>query len=651
MKKILLVLLISLAGNSLYAQKQNLLSGKYSAEELKKVLIPQSEWMPFPKPDDREQWSKAEQAMMKAILAKAESFLDYDWPYIPATKSLLIERTGDRNEYQNMSFKKREVLGTMLIAEIFENKGRFIDPIINGVWSVCEESFWGVPAHLPKTKVYSGLMDTSDPFVDLFAAETATVLAWVDYFLGDKLDAVSPQIRKRIYNETNYRIFQPLMTNHHGWMSSNANGRRPNNWNPWICSNWLNAVLLLEKDDTKRSDAVAKVLTVLDNFLNPHPLDGGCDEGPGYWGAAAASLYDNIALLNLAVPHAFDDVYKDEKIRNMGKFIYRAQIGEQYFLNFADADPQPRMAADMIYRFGKDIQDDDMMMFGAFYREPPTGEISKSHYFRNFFALFIQDEFQNASQGLPLPQDVWLPDLQVMIARDKQGSTDGFFVAAKGGHNDESHNHNDIGNYIVYYDGLPLLIDVGRGTYTRKTFSDQRYDIWYNRSDYHNVPTINGKTQLPGSQYQAANVTYSKSNSYAQLTLDISKSYPEDAGINSWKRSIRLNRGENVHVMDVTDLKTAEAITQHLMTCYPSEVIRPGQVLIHYKGKSGEGKDFIVQYDAKKLQATVEKIKLVAMEDQGILSKWGDNIYRINFNATDSKKISQYTFEVLHKGK
>ncbi len=71
MKKILLVLLLFLAGNSLYAQKQNLLSGKYSAEELKKVLIPQAEWVPFPKPDDREQWSKADQAMMKAILAKA----------------------------------------------------------------------------------------------------------------------------------------------------------------------------------------------------------------------------------------------------------------------------------------------------------------------------------------------------------------------------------------------------------------------------------------------------------------------------------------------------------------------------------------------------------------------------------------------------
>ena len=96
---------------------------------------------------------------------------------------------------------------------------------------------------------------------------------------------------------------------------------------------------------------------------------------------------------------------------------------------------------------------------------------------------------KTAKQGLPLPKDVWLPDLQVMVARDEEGSTKGFYVAAKGGHNDESHNHNDIGNYVVYYDGQPLLIDVGRGTYTRKTFSDRRYEIWYNCSDYHNTPS------------------------------------------------------------------------------------------------------------------------------------------------------------------
>jgi len=650
MKKLLgSIFLLSIAAQVLVAQTQNLMSSKYSAEALKKILIPLADWKPFPKLDDREGWSKADQDMMKAYVAKAETFLDYKWPAIPATKSLLIARTGNRSEYETVSFEKRQVLGVLLLAEIAEDKGRFIDSIINGVWSICEESFWGVSAHLPQSKEYAGLMDVSAPFVDLFVAETATYLAWVDYYLGEKLDAVSPQLRKRIYFETNNRVFQPLLTKPHGWMKSDANGRRPNNWNPWICSNWLNAVLLLERNDAKRAEGVRKALTVLDEFLNPHPSDGGCDEGPSYWGAAAASLYDNVSLLNLASHDAFRYVYQDEKVKNMGKFIYRAQIGEKYFLNFADADPQPNLSGNLIYRYGKDIDDSDMMKFGAYYRKPEAGEPSTFHFFRNFFSLFLQDEYRKAEQGLPLPQDVWLPDLQVMAARDYSGSTNGFYVAAKGGHNDESHNHNDVGNYVVYYNGLPLVIDVGRGTYTRKTFSAKRYEIWYNCSDYHNVPTINGKTQPPGRRYEATDLSYKQGKTFTQFSLDISKAYPQEAGIVSFKRTIRLNRTKNVQVEDLVHLKQAIGLTQHLMTCYPSEVTKPGELVIHYKPAGGNARDFAIRYNKDQLQVSVEKVVLDDPEDEGIITKWGDTIYRINFKSTHPRTSDKISFNIALK--
>jgi hypothetical protein len=159
---------------SLPVAGQHLLGGKYSRSQLGPLLVPQARWTPFPKPGDRAGWARADQATLQAYVQRAETFLDYDWPAIPATKSLLIVRTGDRDEYQSVSFKKREVLGTLLLAEIHENRGRFIDPIINGVWSICEESFWGVPAHLPRSPEHAGLPDAADPFVDLFVAETGT---------------------------------------------------------------------------------------------------------------------------------------------------------------------------------------------------------------------------------------------------------------------------------------------------------------------------------------------------------------------------------------------------------------------------------------------------------------------------------------------
>jgi hypothetical protein len=408
--------------------------------------------------------------------------------------------------------------------------------------------------------------------------------------------------------------------------------------------------LLVEKDQDKRAAMVAKLLSVLDEFVNPYPQDGGCDEGPGYWGAAAASLYDNIAMLNLATNNSFKYVCDDEKIKNMARFIYRAQIGREYFLDFADADPQPGMASSMIYRFGKDINDTGMIRFGAFYRKPADGKIGRHQYFRNLFELFIQNEYQQAVQGLPLPADTWLPGIQVMLARDKEGSSDGLFVAAKGGHNDESHNHNDVGNYIVYYNGQPVIIDVGRGTYTRKTFSDKRYDIWFNCSDYHNLPDINGVTQPPGANFKAGNVVYKKDKNYSSLSLDIAKAYPEKAGVSTWQRSIRLNRGKNVEISDVISLTKADKLTTHMMTCYPAEVWKPGQLIIHFTPKYGvAARDFVVTYNAKQWQVAVEKLPLVAMEDKGILDKWGDTIYRINFNAVAPKTNDKINFVIAAK--
>ena len=66
----------------------------------------------------------------------------------------------------------------------------------------------------------------------------------------------------------------------------------------------------------------------------------------------------------------------------------------------------------------------------------------------------------------------------MMAAREKPGSSEGLYVAAEGGHNAQSHNHNDVGNVIVFADGRPVLVDAGVEEYTSKTFSSRRYEIW-----------------------------------------------------------------------------------------------------------------------------------------------------------------------------
>ena len=74
--------------------QQNLLSAKYSTQQLQELLIPPAKWTPFPRITDRAGWAKVDDATMQAFIKQANGYLTYQWPSIPATTSLLIERTG-----------------------------------------------------------------------------------------------------------------------------------------------------------------------------------------------------------------------------------------------------------------------------------------------------------------------------------------------------------------------------------------------------------------------------------------------------------------------------------------------------------------------------------------------------------------------------
>jgi hypothetical protein len=606
------------------------------AAGLDRVLVPREAFRPYPTASDHAAWERLVPGeTRRSFVAAAENELGTPWAELPATRFLDFVRDGNRGRYEKLLFSRRAKLGRLVLGETLEGKGRFAEAIADGVWLLCEESFWGVPAHVGMQKKGAGLPDVTEPIVDLFAAETGALLAWTDFLVGERLDAVHPMVRERLRLELDRRILTPALEREDfGWMGFRS--ATVNNWNPWNNSNWLAAALLVERDPARRTRAVAKVARSLDRFVDGYPDDGGCDEGPSYWGRAGASLFEALELLRSATGGRVD-VFRAPVVRAIGRYIASAHVASDWYVNIGDASARVSPAPDLVYRYGRATGDDTLAAFGAWLaaRRGPYGPDDVDHFgslARALAALAGTSGLAGAPAAEPLPAEVWLPDLQMMAAREKPGTTDGLYVAAWGGHNDQSHNHNDVGNVIVFADGRPLLVDAGVGEYTAKTFSPQRYDIWTMQSSWHVLPTINGADERAGAEYKARDVSFAASPASVRFALDIAPAWAADAGVTRYRREVALDRqrGEVVLAEDYALAACREPLRLRFLAAAEPDVSAPGRVVLRAGGPAGGGASYALQYDAARFVASVEP---KAIEDARLAPVWGDRLFRLTLAA------------------
>ena len=571
----------------------------------------------LPQADDTFWRDSIPQEMRQSYIQYGEQYLSKPWTMLPWTIFAENKQTGNRVNYEAICFEKRRQMAAIVMAEIMEGKGRFMGDIIDGMGSFCEETWWGIPAHYPKAIPLSEWQE-----VDLFNAETASLIVWTRYMLEKQFDAFSPDLCQRIDREIERRILQPAVERDYWWKTAGMN------WNPWICSNWLACILICEKDEARKATAIAQIKNATQAFIDAYPEDGGCDEGPGYWDRAAASMFEIMRLLDFGTV--------DPKVQRMASYAYKTYIGNDYCVCFADAHENKAVQqVNIVYPFGLWLNDQTMREFGAYLGRQkgvltnPAALYDKSGNFPTlgrelFFLRHIRD-FIAEQPCEPLLKDVWLPDLQIMTTR--RGN---LYVAMKGGNNGESHNHNDVGSFIVYgsqESGVksqeqlsPLFIDPAVGEYTAKTFSDDRYSIWTMQSQYHNLPQINGIDQKDGKEYAAKVVSHKD----GQLTLDIAGAYPAEAAVKSWKRTV-IAMKSGVSVTEDYELSEYRQPTcLMLMTLDPDALQR-------------------IHFDANQLSATIEDIsdKL----DPLLQHMWGQKMYRIilSVKSTKTKNKIKYT--------
>lgn len=566
----------------------------------------------LPQADDTFWRDSIPDEMRQSYIRYGEQYQGKSWKSLPWTVFAENKQTGNRVNYEGICFEKRRHLAAIVMAEIMEGKGRFMKDIIDGMGSFSEETWWGIPAHYGKAIPLAELQE-----VDLFNAETASLIVWTRYMLEKQFNQFSPDLCQRIDREIERRILVPALEKDYWWKTAGMN------WNPWICSNWLTCVLICEKDEARKNKAIAQIQKATQLFIDAYPEDGGCDEGPHYWDRAAASLFEVLRLFK-ADGLQVKDV---NKIKNMAAYAYNTYIGNNYCVTFADAhENKDVLNVNIAYPFGLWLNDKTLRELGAFIGrqngvlKDPAALYAKSDNFPSlgrelFFLRHIRD-FIAEQPREPLLKDVWLNDLQIMTARRGH-----LYVAMKGGNNGESHNHNDVGSFIIYANNEPMFIDPAVGEYTAKTFSKDRYEIWTMQSGYHNLPQINGIDQKDGKEYAAKFISHKE----GQLCLDIAGAYPAEAAVKSWKRT-------------VTAMKSGISVTEDYVL---SDYRQPTRLMFITLDPDALNH---IHFDASQLSASIEDIS--DHLDPLLQRVWGPKMYRIILSVKSTKTNNRIKYTI-----
>lgn len=607
------------------AQKSNTDFKMYSSGQIAEIVPNPGQFNPVTIVKDLFLTQSLPEDMRKDYILNAEKYLGQVWRIIPDSIFSEYKTMGNRINYERMYFASRRQLACLAMGEIVERKGRFLQDIVNGLNYLKKEIWWGIPAHYPLSFPRPDLQ-----VVDLYNAETASLVAWTIYMLNNELDTYSPGLCKSLRNEVKRRILTPCRTNNYSWKNY------PNNWNTWICENWLSCVIFCETDSRHQVEAIQQIANSLYNFYIKYPDDGGCDEGITYWDRAAASFFQCINMLDILTSGKIS-LKDDKKLKAMGAFAYKTYIGNGLHVNFADASVNTQSNINVLFPFGKYVNDSTMMAYAAMIAQKGGFNFRPSLFFnssgnfpslsRELLYLAHYHEYKNIKPEEPLLQDVWLPDLQVLIARSRAGTSQGYCLAVKGGHNGESHNHNDVGNFIVYHNSVPVVVDIGAGTYTAKTFSASRYELFNCRSAYHNVPCINGFDQQEGNLFKADGLKYHQDKHEASLFLDIAGAYPNEAQVKKWHRTVSLNRVEGVKILEYYELSKYVSPTEIVLVCCGQTVNEAdGRIVIY----NGEARHDII-YDKELLSPTIERIDIT---DPLIVNSWkGLPLYRIRLTV------------------
>ena len=551
---------------------------------------------------DRDSWGKlARNDSFKGVILEAEKLLQQPIPDQSDELYLDYSRTGNRTRWQKVSGLRRGRVGTLVLAECLENKRRFIPAFEEIVRVLCSERTWVMPAHDAKLASFNG----TSTDIDLGSSSLAWSLATADYLLADK---ISPEVRKLIADNLDRRIFTPYQDMVLGKREQNWWLTGTNNWNAVCLAGVTGSALSVIDSPHSRSFFIVAAEKYSKNFLEGFTDDGYCSEGLGYWNYGFG-YYIMLSEMIYQATGGKVDLLQDHKAKQAATFGANIEILNGVYPAFADCSIDARPSAQLMYfvsrHFGLGLRSweeiDPTSAGGALYQ-------SMMYSFPN--SASRTTPVKGASQGPGIRS--WFEQGGVLICRPGSNSSSLLAVALKGGHNQEHHNHNDVGSFVVVLGDKPLLLDPGSEVYTARTFSGRRYESNVLNSFGHPVPVVAGKLQRTGSQARGRVVRQSFTDSNDTLVLDISSAYdvPE---LKKLERKFVYSRQDcgSLSVTDEVTFSQPRDFGTALVTFSQWKQLSPSSLVVYDKQEA-------LRVDIKVIGAEFDVRAEVIREDLGV---------------------------------
>lgn len=467
------------------------------------------------------------------------------------TEELFSEyaHTGKRLNYENTYFMRRKFFTVYgMLSIIYGNKDD-ISRLETVIDAICAEEWWALPAHVDTKE--TGWRET----IDLFAAETAFSLAEITSILKDKLSAsVCEKARCEVFR----RVLDPFMRSkfpYAWWENANMN------WCAVCCGSiGAAAIWLMEKGSRELDVLLSRINSSILNYLDGFRDDGACLEGLGYY-TYGMSFFTAYADLLYRYSDGETDLFENAKLKNIALFPQKCCLPGGVTVSFSDSRQDEKyrvgLAAYLSRRY-PGVEFPDPVLAAGLESDPCCRYvvISRDYFWTERYA---------GTGNLSREWHTVLPDAQWSVCRSDNSCA----LAAKGGCNNEPHNHNDVGSFLYVCDGEVILDDLGAGEYTRDYFNENRYTNLCCRSLGHNVPLIDGKEQCAGAEYRAARFF---SDGRGMTQMDIAAAYGLEDGEKVTRHFLFDKTSGVCTVTDSFSLHKHRTVTENLVTSHWPEI-------------------------------------------------------------------------------